>query len=119
MSTDAFREHLAKLNAEYQAALPARLAEIEALWSAASAAPGAAMTEPMTKAMTELRRLLHSMAGSAKTFGLPAVGAAAREAEHCIEQFCADGARPGALPTAAERARVAELLVALRSVAGS
>ena len=110
MSTDAFREQLAQLNAEYRAALPARLVEIDALWSKASAGGGAPMTE--------LHRLLHSVAGSAKTFGLPAVSAAAREAEHCIEALCGGKAQPAA-PSAAGRERAAGLLAALRSASGN
>lgn len=58
------------LIAEYRAELPAKIAQMEALWSAGRIA--------------ELKRVLHTLAGSAGTFGLPEVGDAARAAEECL-----------------------------------
>ncbi|MGH8689487.1 MAG: Hpt domain-containing protein, partial [Burkholderiales bacterium] len=53
--------------AEYRATLPQKVSRLEQLLEAGSIA--------------ELRRELHTLAGSAGTFGLPQVGAAARAAE--------------------------------------
>ena len=69
MSTDAFKAKLAALNAEYRDALPGKFADIDALWAKHADA----------RALAELHRLLHTMAGSAKVFGFAALGAAARE----------------------------------------
>ena len=62
---------LEELQAEYRAELPAKLAHLKALLAAGR--------------WKELQRALHTLAGSAGTFGLPAVGDAAREAEACCE----------------------------------
>jgi len=62
---------LDELRAEYRAELPAKLAHLKALLAQSR--------------LKELHRALHTLAGSAGTFGLPAVGAAAREAEACCE----------------------------------
>jgi HPt (histidine-containing phosphotransfer) domain-containing protein len=58
------------LLAEYRAELPQKLDAMEALWSAGR--------------IPELRRALHTLAGSAGTFGLPQVGDQARAAEECL-----------------------------------
>lgn len=59
----------------YRAALPGRIAEICDQW--ASLERGAALApEPR-----EFQRRVHTIAGSAGTFGLPAVGDCARELE--------------------------------------
>lgn len=62
---------LDELRAEYRAELPAKLAHLREL-----------LTKGQLK---DLHRALHTLAGSAGTFGLPAVGEAAREAEACCE----------------------------------
>ena len=62
---------LDELRAEYRAELPAKLAHLKELLNQGR--------------LKELHRALHSLAGSAGTFGLPAVGDAAREAEACCE----------------------------------
>lgn len=80
---------LDELRAEYRAELPAKLAHLKALLA--------------RNQMKELQRALHTLAGSAGTFGLPAVGEAAREAEAC----CGSG----------ETARLAVLIDAIGVVA--
>jgi HPt (histidine-containing phosphotransfer) domain-containing protein len=55
---------------EYRNGLPAKIAQMEALWSAGR--------------LGELRRALHTLSGSAGTFGLPQVGDAARACEECL-----------------------------------
>ena len=61
------REELDALLAEYRSSLPEKLARFDALLAAGRTA--------------ELVRELHTLGGSAGTFGLPRVGAAARAAE--------------------------------------
>jgi HPt (histidine-containing phosphotransfer) domain-containing protein len=58
------------LLAEYRAGLPQKLAHMEELLRAGRVA--------------ELRRALHTLGGSAGTFGLPEVGVAARACEDCL-----------------------------------
>jgi len=73
---------------EYCLNLAAKLARIEELRAALAggAAPPASVGD--------LLRDLHSIAGSAQVFGLPAVGDAARAAELYAAEHCS--ARPGA-----------------------
>jgi HPt (histidine-containing phosphotransfer) domain-containing protein len=70
---------LAGLRAEYRASLPPRLARIDALVAALAAGSATAAQR------RELERELHAIAGSGKTFGLPAVSAAAKAAEALLE----------------------------------
>ncbi len=104
MSKEAFQQALASLSAEYREGLPARLQEVDALWTAAQA--GAQPPEA-------LRRALHSIAGSARTFGLPETSTAARAAEQYLDACCECG-EP--LPPAG-RADFENLLQALRIAA--
>jgi len=66
------------LRAEYRKSMAEKLDRIEALW------------ELILKGMhddtrlAQLKRELHTIAGSAGTFGLPQVGDAARAAEDCL-----------------------------------
>jgi HPt (histidine-containing phosphotransfer) domain-containing protein len=55
---------------EYRRELPAKIAHMEALLAAGRTG--------------ELRRALHSLGGSAGTFGLPQVGDVARACEDCL-----------------------------------
>ena len=104
MSTDAFEQEMASLRAEYRRDLPATLVEAQSLWR--ELATGCARPERLI----DLQRELHSIAGSAKTFGLPQVTERAREAEEFLEPFRAAGIMPGA----AEQARFERLLDALQ-----
>jgi HPt (histidine-containing phosphotransfer) domain-containing protein len=67
-----------ELRGEYRKSMPAKLDRIEALW------------ELILKGMSDdtrlvqLKKELHTIAGSAGTFGLPQVGNAARAAEDCL-----------------------------------
>ena len=105
MSTDAFKAQMAQFSAEYRAALPGKLTEIMSLWS----------RSPEAAALTELHRLLHSLAGSAKVFGFAGVSAAAREAENAIAPYAKQGAAPGG----EDSARIAGLLERLHKAAGA
>ena len=58
---------LEELNAEYRRELPQKLERLTALWHA--------------RDIPRLQEMLHGLIGSAGTFGLPELSAAAREAE--------------------------------------
>lgn len=109
MSSDALRRELDALSAEYRSRLPAKLAEIHALWFdlASGAIPAARVID--------LRRELHSIAGSAKTFGVAAVGEIAAAAESLLDPFW----QHGALPEPAGRAELTRLIDALQRAAAT
>lgn len=109
MDADEFKRQMAAFSADYRAGLPAKLERIDVLWQTLRS--GASDTG----SCVELLRGLHTIAGSAKTFGLSAVGDAARTAENFLEPFCA----AGAMPLAADREAFGQLLGALRLSAGS
>jgi chemotaxis protein histidine kinase CheA len=102
MDADEFRRQLEELNAEYRKGLPAKLAEIDALWAKS------------TTIDTGLLRAIHSMAGSAKTFGVKGVSEAAAAAEHYLAPFCERNAKL----SSAQRTEFERLLGALRQAAG-
>ena len=107
MDNDEFKRQMAAFSADYRASLPGKMAEIDALWG--MMAGGAKQPE----ACGELLRKLHTLAGSAKTFGFPEVGTAARAAENFLEPFCGDGA----MPQAADREAFGLLLASVRQCA--
>ena len=101
MGRESARSEAEALAIEYRINLAAKLVRIEALRAAlaeSSAAPAP---------VAELQRELHSIAGSAQVFGLPAVGDAARVAELFVAEHC--GARPGAAQWAELRALLEKL----------
>lgn len=79
------------LLAEYRRELPPKLARLEEHFAAGR--------------FTELRRELHTLAGSAGTFGLPQVGEAARAAEDYLETTGAGPELGSLLRKIAEQAR--------------
>lgn len=100
-----------ELSAEYRGSLPEKLAEIDALWAALGGG-----AEPVER-LLDLRRLLHTIAGSARTFGMGDVSTAARAAETFLDACCGDegDAAPACtLPVAADRTAFGALLEALR-----
>jgi HPt (histidine-containing phosphotransfer) domain-containing protein len=103
MSEDSIRAELEEISAEYRGGLPARFARLEALRSGLAAG-----TTPAAR-IADLRRELHSLAGSAKTFGFPALTDAARAAEAFLDPYCDEGKGPDP----GGWARIRELLVAL------
>ncbi len=107
MDKDEFKLQMDAFSAEYRASLPGKLAEIDALWGMLCA------REKQPEGWTELLRKLHTIAGSAKTFGFPGVGTAARAAEDFLEPYC----REGAMPLAADREAFSLLLSAVRQSA--
>ena len=108
MSEEAFRQQLEAIRAEYRRDLPAKLARIENLWS--EIAGGG--SKPAR--LAELVRELHTIAGSAKTFGVAGVSEAAAAAESYLDPL----SRRRKPPTARELAGFTPLLDALRQAAG-
>ena len=64
---------LDELRAEYRRELPQKLVRLQQLWAAHN--------------LPELRRAIHTLAGSAGTFGLKSVSLAAHEAETYLDAF--------------------------------
>lgn len=108
MSIEAFKRQLEELNAEYRRALPGKLARIDALWSEMTGEPARA------DRLAVMQRELHSIAGSARTFGIAGVSEAAAAAESFLEPCV----RRGKLPAAAGRVEFERLLDSLRKAAG-
>jgi HPt (histidine-containing phosphotransfer) domain-containing protein len=75
----SFEERFEALRREWRGQLPQRLQEIQSKLAACRAAPDD------TEGLRDLHRMLHTLAGSAGTFGLDALGARAREIEHAID----------------------------------
>lgn len=96
---ESLERELEALRAEYRASLGPRIARLRALIAEAAGGESAAR-------MSELRRELHTIAGSAKTFGLPAATNAARAAETYLQAR----AFPEAAPSAAEQVELEALL---------
>jgi len=107
MSMEAFNRQIEALRAEYRAGLPDKLREIDGLWR------GLADGALQPGSVLDLRRALHSLAGSARTFGVAGVSEAALAAETWIEPYCA---RP-AVPGPAEQAVFQRLLDTLKQTA--
>jgi chemotaxis protein histidine kinase CheA len=78
-----------KLRTEFRGSLPAKLKRLRSLWERIDC------EEPDADALEILRRELHTMAGSAGSFGLPQVSKAAAAAEEALEGL-KEGSRPGA-----------------------
>jgi chemotaxis protein histidine kinase CheA len=108
LTTESFSHLLDALSAEYRSSLPERLAEIDHLWRDLQSGVLQASH------IADLQRALHTIAGSAKTFGVGDVGEAAALAESYLEPFCAQGTLPGP----AGRTEVTRLLEALKRPAG-
>jgi HPt (histidine-containing phosphotransfer) domain-containing protein len=79
MATQAeeFKALMEGMRAEYRADLLDKLRTIALLWEGLARSN----PEPPATRLGELRRLAHTLAGSAQTFGLPEVTSAARELE--------------------------------------
>lgn len=103
MTQDAFRRQIEALSAEYRGTLPGKLAALDRLWR--ELASGA--LEPAR--LADLRRELHSLAGTAKTFGVAGVSEAAAAADAFLDPYAAKGK----LPDGAKRAEFTRLLEAV------
>jgi chemotaxis protein histidine kinase CheA len=109
MSSDQFKLVLEQLSAEYRGSLPDKVAELDALWRAVLG--GGAIRERLH----ELHRALHTIAGSAKVFGLSAVTEAARAGETALELCLTQGT----MPEAAARAEVERVFEVLKQCAAA
>ena len=78
-SQRGFEDFLARQRADYGRALPARVAGAREAWQRAAASRS-------DDDYRTLEREAHSLAGSAGTFGFPAVGVAARDLEGAVER---------------------------------
>jgi chemotaxis protein histidine kinase CheA len=78
-----------KLRTEFRGSLPAKLRRLRSLWERIDC------EEPDADALEMLKRELHTMAGSAGSFGLPQVSKAAAAAEDALDGL-KEGSRPGA-----------------------
>jgi HPt (histidine-containing phosphotransfer) domain-containing protein len=88
MASRSLQEFLEAAGAEYRSGLAGRLRAVEGLWRAL------AEDGKDEKKLADLLRELHSLAGSAKTFGLAAVSEAARTAETFLEPYGKKGTVP-------------------------
>ena len=104
---DELAAELAKLSAEYRLTLATRLDALDALAGALAGGKADAAGQK------ELRRALHTIAGSAKTFGLPAVSEAARAGEALLDGWF-DAQKT---PQADDWAALKDILSALRRAA--
>lgn len=78
----SFEATLRELAANYGAELPSKLAEISSLLRTACAGDANAID------LQRLHRQIHSLNGSAETFGFPAVSDAARKLEFALAPHC-------------------------------
>lgn len=106
---DDLAAELAALEAEYRHKLAARLDALQALAAQLSS------ERPSAPVLQDLYRALHTIAGSAKTFRLPAVSEAARAGERYLEPICA--AQESL--SARQQDELKALLAALRKAADS
>ncbi|MGZ5179966.1 MAG: Hpt domain-containing protein [Ramlibacter sp.] len=104
VAAPSFQERFAALGREWRAQVPGRLADVQARSAACRLAPGDAA------ALEELHRMVHTLAGSAGTFGLDELSVRARAMEHEVERLMALPARGAADFDGTERALDALLL---------
>ena len=107
MDADELSTALAGFQAEYRSSLPQRLSAIDDAWSSIERGDA----DPAQ--LDTLVRGLHSIAGSALTFGMAELGDAAAAAERWLEPY-RDRRQA---PAAAARAAFEPLLVAVRDAA--
>ena len=102
MSFQDLGKEFQKLRTEFRGSLPAKLRRMRSLWERLDC------EEPDGDALDMLKRDLHTMAGSAGSFGLPQVSKAAAAAEEALDGLKA-GSRPGAKRAAKFRALLDKL----------
>jgi len=81
---EQFQAFLALQRADYRRALPGKVSQLQAAWTAL--APGAA-----SAALGELERQAHTLAGTAGTLGFRELGLAARSLEELLVRAGAGG----------------------------
>lgn len=94
-----------KLRMEFRGSMPAKLTRLRSLWTRVCG-------ESDPDALDILKRELHTMAGTAGSFGLPQVSAAAAAAEASLDRV-----ENGAVPNADLSRRIASLLQELQKAA--
>lgn len=99
MAVDDLEGRLRKVQENFIAALPERIAEVADLWGG-----------PAAERLARVHRGLHRLAGSAGTLGQPDLGAATKALELEVQALMEAGAEPG--PEA-----VAELVRRTRALA--
>jgi len=104
MSEDEFKRMMAALSAEFREGLSERIAGIDELWRRTTEG-----VNPV-ESMGELLKALHTLAGSAGTFGLDEVGNTAATAESCLQSY----RESGTVPDEVGKAEISRLLEALR-----
>lgn len=87
---EAFQEKFRALQQDWQTLLPSRLKEAGERLQACRERPDD------TQALADLHRLLHTLAGSAGTFGFAAIGERAKAAENELEPLMASAMRSAA-----------------------
>lgn len=109
MPPQDFEKFLDLQRADYQRALPGKMAQIHALWRALDA--GGEAPSPLA----DLERLAHTLAGAAGTFGFGEVGQAAKALELLLRPAVeGDGAGPAAL-TPQQRSDIARAIGELQA----
>ncbi len=99
-------QHLRDTAQQYAAGLPAKILEIKSIWQEL-------LDQPWNNArFAELHRKLHTVAGSAGTFGFPEVGQGARVAEALIKVVML-GAAP---PDATDKEHIQAALTSLETI---
>jgi chemotaxis protein histidine kinase CheA len=99
MSFQDLGREFQKLRSEFRGSMPAKLRRLRSLWERVDC------EEPDPDALEILQREVHTMAGSAGSFGLPQVSKLAGAAEDALE-----GLKAGSRPGAKRAARFAALL---------
>ncbi len=89
MSWQELGKEFQQLRLEFRGALPAKLTRMRSLWGRIDC------EHPDPRALEILKREVHTMAGSAGSFGLPQVSRAAAAAEDALAGL-KEGSRPGA-----------------------
>ncbi|MDW5440971.1 Hpt domain-containing protein [Polaromonas sp. SM01] len=107
MSTpqEAFQQFLDQQRADYQRALPEKIAQVQMLWQAVDAGG------PSAPPLVDLERQAHTLAGTAGTLGFREVSVAARALELLLEQ--ASEAGPALTPT--QRPDIVQAVAALQA----
>lgn len=106
MSTpqEQFQAFLAQQRADYQRALPEKVAQLQAEWQAQD-------PEAAPPALGELERQAHTLAGTAGTLGFRELGLAARE----LEELLGRAGEGGAALSPGQQAEISLALAALQA----
>jgi HPt (histidine-containing phosphotransfer) domain-containing protein len=102
MSFQDLGKEFQKLRTEFRGSLPAKLRRLRSLWERIDC------EEPDPDALEILKREIHTMAGSAGSFGLPQVSKLAAAAEDALE-----GLKAGSCPGKKRAAKFGALLAKL------